>query len=548
MLGVVALAVIVPSAVGSIEAPSGPARGEEPTDELASSSSPAGAEADRIALVIGVKRYAPPNDLRNPVNDAKAIADKARELNFLTLSDFDVDIQGFLAMLRTLEQQGSGKRLALIYFAGHGVERAGENYLIPADASLTAELHLARESVRITEILQSVAVAGIPAAVVIVDACRDNSFPLQDLGTPTRSPSVGRGLGDFRPPSGVVIGYATEPGGVASDGTGEHGLYTEALLGHMDQPGLSVEELMKRVGRDVRERSRNEQIPFYRSSIDGFVTLRDLKSDLDYDKHLWDLAQTHYRQFGKLLLINQYLLIFPNGLHREEAQDLLRQTRVVPTEGGGGTPPERIIGLYSEEDPRSGRSYLGPLVLESVEGGAVAVGVAPRDKDGAVRVSAAPRGTFHPLGRVGWFRLTKAPDVPLDLDIADADIEAAVRGWSKSPDDERELVVVSERIDPEGDPKRAQMLAAIAGAESYVALHQKLRALGEGNPRVSLAVLYSTEEALSVPLGHIRVTEGVTLRGAVADELAVASENPQVQFLGGGLGAAGAPRSEAAVE
>ena len=218
---------------------------------------------NRQALVIGNANYEHAGVLRNPANDARAIGNTLEELGFrvTTLTEankrqIDQAIRKFGKDLRNSNEVG------LFYYAGHGMQIDGENYLLPTDINPSNETDVSYDAVPVGKLLGQMKDAGNGMNVVILDACRNNPFARS-----FRSGS--RGLAQVIAPAGSFISYATAPGDVAADGEGDNGLFTEKLLQHMTTPGLRLEEVFKRVRADVQQDSNNKQVPWDSSSVTG---------------------------------------------------------------------------------------------------------------------------------------------------------------------------------------------------------------------------------------------------------------------------------------
>ncbi|MDP7621707.1 MAG: caspase family protein, partial [SAR324 cluster bacterium] len=217
----------------------------------------------RFALVIGNSNYQQTSKLRNPVNDAKAINKTLRELGFTVTALENADqrkmenaIRKFGKKLRTDQAVG------LFYYAGHGMQIDGENYLLPVEANPSNEDDVRYDGVPVGKLLGQMKNAGNSMNIVILDACRNNPF--------TRNfRSSRRGLAQVTAPAGTFISYATAPGSVAADGEGKNGLFTEKLISHMRTPGLKLEEVFKKVRADVQLASDNKQVPWDASSVTG---------------------------------------------------------------------------------------------------------------------------------------------------------------------------------------------------------------------------------------------------------------------------------------
>ena len=215
----------------------------------------------RHALVIGNSQYkdAP---LRNPANDAAAIADALKQAGFEVVQALDAGRAAMLDAIQafggSLERQGA---VGLFYFAGHGVQLAWRNYLIPVDAIVDNPEDVRERAVELNTLLQGLTRAKNPMNVIILDACRDNPF-----GTRVRTDQ--KGLSQFDAPPGSLLAYATAPGNVASDGEGANGLYTENLLREIRVPEAKIEDVFKRVRLHVRRRTNGQQIPWESTSLE----------------------------------------------------------------------------------------------------------------------------------------------------------------------------------------------------------------------------------------------------------------------------------------
>jgi len=228
---------------------------------LALAGAVSAAPPKRVALVIGNGDY-PGARLRNPVNDAQAIARRLDELGFTVISRLNADRDDMALSIQKFASQLGGDSVGLFYFAGHGVQARGRNYLIPVDAELSAERALKFEAIDVSAVLEDMEFAGNKLNIVILDACRNNPFERRFRGG-------SRGLAAIDAARGTMIAYATSPGSVAADGSGANGLYTEELLKALGHPGLKAEEVFKRVRIAVSDRSHGQQVPWESSSLTG---------------------------------------------------------------------------------------------------------------------------------------------------------------------------------------------------------------------------------------------------------------------------------------
>jgi formylglycine-generating enzyme required for sulfatase activity len=225
----------------------------------------------RVALVLGNAAYASPADLKNPVNDALDMAEALRGAGFDVISRTNATQKQMQQALREFGGRLTAGGVGLFFFAGHGVQVKGKNFLIPIGAAIKSEAEAEDEAVDVNGVLTRMSDAGSRVNIVVLDACRDNPF-----ARAFRSGSRGlASVGDA--PSGTMIAYATGPGRVAADGAGRNGIYTGELLKAMREPGLKLEDVFKRVIRNVRQATREQQVPWTLSSVDGDFIFRPLR-------------------------------------------------------------------------------------------------------------------------------------------------------------------------------------------------------------------------------------------------------------------------------
>src|SRR5262245_60748765 len=220
----------------------------------------------RLALVVGNARYQT-SPLRNPLNDARAMTETLRANGFQVIV---IENASQREMRRAILDFGhrlrEGGGVGLFYFAGHGLQVNGRNYLVPVDAQIESESEVEVEAVDVATVLSRMETARNRLNIVILDACRDNPFARSFRST-------SRGLASIDAPSGTMIAYATAPGRVARDGTGANGLYTGELVKAMATPGIKIEDTFKRVRQSVSAQTRGEQVPWESSSLVGDFVL-----------------------------------------------------------------------------------------------------------------------------------------------------------------------------------------------------------------------------------------------------------------------------------
>lgn len=215
----------------------------------------------KVALVIGNAAYAE-SPLRNPVNDARAIASKLRAFGFDVILKENLRHKDMVSVIRDFGERIRGGGVGLFYYSGHGVQVKDRNYLIPVGADIKKEQDLEFEAVDAGRVTAEMEAAGNRLNILILDACRDNPFS-------KRTKSLAKGLAQMTAPVGTIIAYATAPGTVADDGPGQNGIYTGALIKAISVPGVRIEDVFKRVRSEVRKATADRQIPWEVSSLEG---------------------------------------------------------------------------------------------------------------------------------------------------------------------------------------------------------------------------------------------------------------------------------------
>ncbi len=235
------------------------------TPAPASAPTPSAIAERRVALVIGNSRYEHAASLRNPQGDARAVAEAFERLGFSEVTlQFDLGREALISALRTFGDKASVADWAVVYFAGHGFEIDGVNYLVPVDARLERDAHVRWEAIALDDLLSSMEGAR-KLRLAILDACRNNPFTSRMQVASTRS--VGRGLGLIEPEGGTLVAYAARHGQVALDGDGANSPYVSALLQHLTTQGLEINLLFRRVRDTVRQLTGQAQEPYVYGSL-----------------------------------------------------------------------------------------------------------------------------------------------------------------------------------------------------------------------------------------------------------------------------------------
>jgi uncharacterized caspase-like protein len=219
----------------------------------------------RVALVIGNSTYQHVQHLPNPVNDAADMAALLRTLGFTVRHASDLGRVAMEEALADFTDEAAGADIALVYFAGHGMEVDRQNYLIPVDAKRETDRRLRFETVSLDDVMAALdGVKGL--RMVLLDACRNNPFATS-MKVTASSRSVGRGLSRIEAAQGTLISFAAKEGTVAADGEGRNSPYTAALLGNMKEPGLEINLLFRKVRDSVLAATGNAQEPFFSASL-----------------------------------------------------------------------------------------------------------------------------------------------------------------------------------------------------------------------------------------------------------------------------------------
>lgn len=217
---------------------------------------------NRFALIIGNSSY-PGSPLQNPVNDALAIQTKLELLGFDTLALTDAKNIDMGKALNNFSSEINFRDVALFFFAGHGMQIDGENYLTAVDTDFNEEINAKYTSLPLNKIIDIMEKGSNHTDIIMLDACRTNPYERKWRGAESR------GLAPVYAPKGMIIAYATSPGQVAYDGDGKNGAYTDAFLKHVSTPDTTIEDLFKRVRNTLSSSTRGRQISWEHTSLMG---------------------------------------------------------------------------------------------------------------------------------------------------------------------------------------------------------------------------------------------------------------------------------------
>ena len=296
-------------------------------------SQQANAEA-RVALVIGNSDYGPAiGKLKNPVNDAKLMTATLKSLGFTVETVLNADQKTMKKAIKAfgsrLQQAGKGAT-GLFYYAGHGVQVEGANFLLPVGAEIEKESDVEIESIAADDVMTQMQFAGNAVNLVFLDACRNNPLARS-------SRSVATGLARLDAPRGSFVGYSTAPGDVAADGEGANSLYAIALSEELKKPGISIEEAHRNVRARVLAETGQKQTPWDSSSLTGAVVLAGLTPEVagGTNKTAQPSTETVYWESIKNSSdpndFNSYLKRYPGGPFADLAKNRLKALQAKAT-------------------------------------------------------------------------------------------------------------------------------------------------------------------------------------------------------------------------
>jgi uncharacterized caspase-like protein len=346
-----------------------------------------GEGGQRLALVIGNGAYKNAPPLKNPPNDARDMADALSRLGFTVEHGVDLDQKLMKQMIRQFGQKLKSGGRGVFYYAGHGVQSKGRNYLIPVDAVIESEADIEDQGVDVQLMLNYMDDAQNGLNILILDACRNNPF-----GRSMRSAE--NGLAQVDAPTGTLIAYATAPGRVASDNPGgKNGLYTSELLKQMRVPGLSVTDMFMRVRAEVVKQTSGKQVPWEASSLIGSFAFNAaaganssaasrpsaaLKDAAAVEAEYWETIKNSTNAAD----YQEYLKEYPQGRYVQLARLKLRQLEAAKSRrndssvGATTTPSESKASVPSTDltkdvgaQPKSNNPVTSPKTSSEISSG-----------------------------------------------------------------------------------------------------------------------------------------------------------------------------------
>jgi uncharacterized caspase-like protein len=370
--------------------------------------SPASAvEERRVALIIGNDSYKSLKRLDNGANDARAMAAELKAAGFETVLKTNAGRKEMHAAIGEFGGKLASGSVGLFYYAGHGIQSADKNFLIPVDADLQSEDDLDADAIDAGKVMRAMEAARNRLNIVILDACRDNPLPKGGR-------SGSRGLAVIPAPTGTFVAYATGPGKKAEDGDrGGNGVYTGELIKALRQPGLKIEEVFKKAANGVMEKTGGKQVPWTQASLQGDFYFRPQAATpapapapapaggADMDALFWSSV----KDSTKAVEFEAYLTQFPNGTFAGLAKrrvEALKGTQVA------SMTPAALPKPQPAAEPRP-EPVLDAMDREMVSGRKTSVRDAPEAK--AKVVSALPEGGVVTVtGRVrgtNWYSVSR---------------------------------------------------------------------------------------------------------------------------------------------
>jgi uncharacterized membrane protein YgcG len=311
----------------------------------------------RVALVIGNAAYQNTAALNNPSNDAADLSAALQRLGFEVIEGRDLDKRSMERLVRQFGIKLAGADVALFFYAGHGLQVGGQNYLVPTDAKLASEGDVDFESLPVSLVTRQME-REAKTSLILLDACRDNPLSRNlARAMSTRSTQVGQGLAEVKTGVGTLIGFSTQPGYVALDGVGRNSPYAEALLKYIEAPGQDVSGVLVEVRNDVLKATGGKQVPWEHTSLTGQVYLKAgpatatagageparLPAARGPDPELEIAFWNSVKDSKSPAVIEAYLERYPNGTFAGLAKVMVAQLKGAPVKSP--EQPTRVAAL-----------------------------------------------------------------------------------------------------------------------------------------------------------------------------------------------------------
>ncbi len=461
----------------------------------------------RVALIIGNSEYSTINPLDNPTNDASDLAIALEGLGFDVFLGIDLTRDEMLALAESYGATAADSDVSLLFYAGHGFQVDGRNYLVPVDASMSSAADIPEQTVAMEEFVSRMERSdGI--RLVFLDACRDN--PFEDTGVEIG----GEGLARVGSAADFMFAYATQPDNVAFDGTGRNSFFTEALLSHIYTPGQDISDLMISVRKDVLASTGGRQIPWDNSSLTRQFRFDNSPVTASEETLLWQVASN--AQDSSLMQL--YADRYPQGAHMNEVTAFLDRA-------GQGETLTRALDVGEQDDQAerlwklAQRSRMRPLLefyLEQYPDGSH-VAQAQRLIDSIPRPEdSTPGGICERLATHPRDRTASIPGVPFTRlqDNALTAIQACSAAAAQSPDLSHYVALLARATIAAGDVDRAVTLykqAADAGDLRAIVSLAQLHESGTGVPQDVNRALQLYEQAAEGGSADAMINLAVTL-------------------------------------
>ena len=284
----------------------------------------------RVALVVGNSNYLNTSKLNNPRNDAVDMAAVMKNLGFQVVEGFDLDKSQFDRKICEFAVTLSGAEVGVFFYAGHGLQVSGQNYLVPVDAELTSSTGLDFEMVRL-DLVHRTMEREAKINVVFLDACRDNPLArnlARAMGT--RSAAIGRGLASVEFGVGTLISFSTQPGNVALDGSGRNSPFADALVKQLSTSTEDLSGILISVRNDVRGATQGQQVPWEHSALTGrFYFTQTASLGVGFSATLSEAGQTWaaIKETSRRAVLEAFIKQFDGTVYAEMARERLEQLK-----------------------------------------------------------------------------------------------------------------------------------------------------------------------------------------------------------------------------
>ena len=363
----------------------------------------------RVALIIGNSAYQHTIPLPNPKNDAVVLSRVLKRLGFDVVTGVNLKRTDFEKTVRTFAQRLKTADVGLFFYAGHGLQVNGNNYLVPIDAKLADEADLEFAMVKMDAVMRQME-RNSKTNLIFIDACRDNPLArslARAMGR-TRSASIGRGLAPVRSGIGSMITFATEPGNVALDGEGKNSPFTSALVHHIETPGLDIADLLRRVRRQVIDTTKGRQVPWNHSSLtDGFTFLKGTggavvensgSGSSNMELAFWNNVKSSKNPAD----LQDYLSRFPKGTFTSLATRQMKMLEGQKTAALGKLPGAQVGGVKT----KSFQDCETCPKMTVIPAGAYVMGAPENDKSADRKERPQHKVTISKPFAVGQFEVT----------------------------------------------------------------------------------------------------------------------------------------------